>query len=114
MKLCSYPCTQRICVITVLQNCCGNKGGSVKKPLTPKSSQRPTGRDLNAELIESLADIKAGRWARKTEFTRRADGAWRRRIVLADGIVEKDEIIPADATAQTARAGTREQSTHQR
>lgn len=68
--------------------------------------KRPAERDLNAELIESLADIKAGRWARKTEFTRRADGAWRRRIVLPDGTVEKDEIIPAGATAQTARAGT--------
>jgi putative transcriptional regulator len=63
-------------------------------------------RDLNAELLASFADVKAGRWARKTEFTRRADGAWRRRIVLADGTVEKDEIIPASASAQVARAGT--------
>ena len=77
----------------------------MKKAVAPKT-KRPAGRDINAELIESISDIKAGRWARKTEFTRRADGTWRRRIVLADGAIEKDEIIPASASAQTARAGT--------
>lgn len=66
----------------------------------------PAGRDLNAELLSALGDVRAGRWARKTEFTQLADGSWRRRIVLADGTVEKNEIIPASASAQTARAGT--------
>jgi putative transcriptional regulator len=81
----------------------------MKKAVAPKLAKppmRPAARDLNAELLASIADVKAGRWARKTEFTRRADGAWRRRIVLADGTVEKDEIIPASASAQIARAGT--------
>ncbi len=72
----------------------------------PKSPKRPAARDLNVELLASIADVKAGKWARKTEFKRRADGGWRRRIVLADGTVEKEEIIPASATAQVARAGT--------
>jgi len=69
-------------------------------------SKRAPSRDLNAELLESIADVKAGRWARKTEFTRRADGSWRRRIVLSDGTVEKDEVIPAGDSALAARAGT--------
>lgn len=71
-----------------------------------KSSKRSVARDLNAELLASITDTKAGKWARKTEFTRRTDGGWRRRIVLADGTVEKDEIIPAGSSAQAARAGT--------
>lgn len=84
----------------------------MKKSVTPelpratKSPKRRAARDLNAELLASIAGAKAGKWARKTEFTRRADGGWRRRIVLADGTVEKDEIIPAGASAQAARAGT--------
>ena len=77
----------------------------MKKTATAKLRKPAAKRDLNAELLASLADVKAGRWARKTEFTRRADGDWRRRIVLADGTVEKDEIIPASASAQVARAG---------
>ncbi len=78
----------------------------MKKTATAKLRKPAAKRDLNVELLASLADVKAGRWARKTEFTRRADGDWRRRIVLADGTVEKDEIIPASASAQVARAGT--------
>ena len=84
----------------------------MKKPVTSKlpkllkAPKRPAARDLNAELLASIAGVKAGKWARKTEFTRRADGGWRRRIVLPDGTVEKEEIIPAGASAQVARAGT--------
>ncbi len=72
---------------------------------TAKIKRAPR-RDLNAELVSAMADVKAGIWARKTEFTRRADGGWRRRVVRADGTVEKDEVIPAGASAQVARAGT--------
>ena len=71
-----------------------------------KSTKRTTQRDLNAELRAAIADMKANRWARKTEFVRRADGSWRRRIVLSDGTVEKDEIIAADDWTLAARAGT--------
>jgi putative transcriptional regulator len=73
---------------------------------TGTARKRATGRDLNAELRDLIADTKAGQWARKTEFTRRADGGWRRRIVLSDGTVEKDEIVPATHWALAARAGT--------
>ena len=80
----------------------------MKKTATVRKhvSKRATRRDLNAELRETIADVKAGKWARKTEFTRRADGSWRRRIVLSDGTVEKDEIVPATDWALAARAGT--------
>jgi putative transcriptional regulator len=71
-----------------------------------KARKRPVKRDLNAELRSSIADVKARRWARRTEFTRRADGSMRRRIVLADGTVEKDEVVAAADAALTARAGT--------
>ena len=76
----------------------------MRKPVTTR--KRVTRRDLNAELLKSIADVKAGRWARRTEFTPRADGGWRRRIVLSDGTVEKDEIVAATDWAQAARAGT--------
>ena len=63
------------------------------------------GRDLNAELQESIRDIAAGRWARKTEFVPRKDGAWLRRITLRDGTVEKEQVVkvgsPAAARART-------------
>ena len=75
----------------------------MKKPAVRKHAAQ---RDLNAELRKSIADMKEGRWARKTEFTRRADGGWRRRIILSDGTVEKDEIVPAGDWALVARAGT--------
>jgi len=71
-----------------------------------KAGKRPVKRDLNVELRSSIADVKARRWARRTEFTRRADGSMRRRIVLADGTVEKDEVVAAADAALTARAGT--------
>lgn len=75
----------------------------MKKPAVRKHAAQ---RDLNAELRKSIADMKEGRWARKTEFTKRADGGWRRRIILSDGTVEKDEIVPAGDWALVARAGT--------
>jgi putative transcriptional regulator len=78
------------------------KAATTRKP----AGKRATRRDLNAELREIIADVKAGKWARRTEFTRRADGSWRRKIVLSDGTVEKDEIIPATDWALAARAGT--------
>lgn len=65
------------------------------------------GRDLNAELREAIADTTHGRWARKTEFQRLADGRMRRRVTRRDGTVEKDEVIPAArASVVAARAGT--------
>ena len=64
-------------------------------------------RDLNAELLQALQDMKGGEWARKTEFTPQADGSIRRVISRRDGTIEKDDIIPAEkALVAAARAAT--------
>jgi putative transcriptional regulator len=64
-------------------------------------------RDLNAELMETLHEMKRGDWARKTEFTAQANGSIRRIITRRDGTIEKDEIIPAEkAQVLAARAAT--------
>lgn len=64
-------------------------------------------RDLNAELLQSLDEMKRGDWARKTDFTPQADGSIRRVITRRDGTIEKTEIIPAEkAYVVAARAAT--------
>jgi putative transcriptional regulator len=64
-------------------------------------------RDLNAELLQALHEVKRGEWARKTEFTTQVDGSIRRVITRRDGTIEKDEIIPAEkAQVAVARAAT--------
>jgi putative transcriptional regulator len=62
-------------------------------------------RDLGAELLESVRDAAAGRWARKTEFIPRKDGTFLRRITLRDGTVEKEHVVRIDSPA-AARART--------
>src|SRR6266568_4301782 len=64
-------------------------------------------RDLNAELLQTLHEMKRGEWARKTEFITKPDGSIRRVITRRDGTIEKDEIIPAEkAQVVAARAAT--------
>lgn len=64
-------------------------------------------RDLNAELSQTLDDMKHGKWARKTEFMTQPDGSVRRVITRRDGTIEKDEFIPAErALVAVARAAT--------
>jgi len=64
-------------------------------------------RDLNAELLQTLHEMKGGDWARKTEFITQPDGSVRRVITRRDGTIEKDEIIPAEkALVAAARAAT--------
>jgi putative transcriptional regulator len=64
-------------------------------------------RDLNAELQQSVRDMKRGKWARKTEFIPQRDGSMRRVITRRDGTVEKDHLIPAgDTSVRAARAAT--------
>jgi putative transcriptional regulator len=64
-------------------------------------------RDLNAELLQAVHDIKREGWARKTEFTAQADGSARRMVTRGDGTIEKDEIISAEkAQVSAARAAT--------
>lgn len=54
---------------------------------------RDAERDIGAELLQAARDLRAGRWARKTEFEVLKNGAVRRRIERADGTVEKEEVL---------------------
>ena len=73
---------------------------------TGTTRKRASARNLNAELRELIAAPRSAQWARKTEFMRRADGRWRRRIVLSDGTVEKEQILSTHDSEIAARAGT--------
>ena len=64
-------------------------------------------RDLNAELMQTLQEMKRGDWARKTEFSTQVNGSIRRVVTRRDGTIEKDEIVPAErAQVLAARAAT--------
>jgi putative transcriptional regulator len=63
-------------------------------------------RELNAELLESIRELKAQKWARKTEFIPQPDGSLRRLITRRDGTVEKDEVVPAKALAAVAASAS--------
>jgi putative transcriptional regulator len=79
--------------------------GKVAKKSKPAAGKKK--RDLNAELLQTLDEVKRGKWARKTEFFPKADGSIRRVITRRDGTVEKDHIIPAEeALVAAARAAT--------
>lgn len=54
---------------------------------------RDAGRDIGAELLQSVREMTAGRWARKTTFEPLADGSVRRTVVRADGTLEKQEVL---------------------
>lgn len=76
------------------------------KKLTGKALAKfERSRDLNAELMEAVSDMAAGRWARKTEFLPRKGGGYLRRVTRADGTVEQEQIIAGDSPA-SARAAT--------
>jgi hypothetical protein len=64
-----------------------------------KQRKRKRKRNLGAELLEAVRDIKAGRWARKTEFIPRKDGTFLRRITLRDGTVAKEDVVRIDGPA---------------
>lgn len=54
---------------------------------------RDAKRDIGAELLQSVRELKAGRWGRKTTIETLPDGTVRRRIELPGGKVEKDEVL---------------------
>jgi putative transcriptional regulator len=54
---------------------------------------RDAGRNLGAELLQAVQDMKAGQWARKTTFEPLPDGSVRRTVVRGDGTVEKQEVL---------------------
>lgn len=53
---------------------------------------RDAKRDIGAELLRAVRDLKAGRWARKTTFEP-VRGGVRRRIERADGTIEQDKLL---------------------
>lgn len=62
--------------------------------MTDKALQaRDAKRNIGAELLQSVRDMKAGRWGRKTTIEIRPDGSVRRRIELPGGKVARDEIL---------------------
>lgn len=54
---------------------------------------RDAKRDIGAELLEAVRELRAGRWGRKTTIETLADGSVRRRIALPNGKVAKDEVV---------------------
>ena len=55
---------------------------------------RDAKRDIGAELLVALEDLRAGRFGRKTTFEILPNGDGVRRVIeRADGTVEKDEIL---------------------
>lgn len=54
---------------------------------------RDAGRDIGAELLQSVREMKAGQWTRKTTFEPLPDGSVRRTVLRADGTVEKQEVL---------------------
>jgi len=80
-------------------------GKAMKKSKTADGKKK---RDLNAELLLAMDEVKHGKWARKTEFFPQPDGSMRRVITRRDGTVEKDHIIPAEkALVAAARSATK-------
>lgn len=68
---------------------------------------RDAGRDIGAELLASVRDLKAGRWARRTTFEAQPDGRVLRRVVRADGTIEKEELLTGPRwELMAARAGS--------
>ena len=54
---------------------------------------RDAGRDIGAELLQSVREMKAGHWTRKTTFEPLPDGSVRRTVLRVDGTVEKQEVL---------------------
>ena len=54
---------------------------------------RDAKRDIGAELLASVRELKAGKIARKTTFEPLPDGSVRRTVSLADGTVQSQEVM---------------------
>ena len=54
---------------------------------------RDAGRDLGAELLAAVRELKAGKISRKTTFEPLPDGSVRRTVSMADGTVQSDEVL---------------------
>ncbi|WP_246535078.1 helix-turn-helix domain-containing protein [Methylomonas paludis] len=65
-----------------------------------KSNTTMTGEELGEKLLESVRQMQAGVWGRKTEYLPQEDGKIRRLVTLADGTVENDEIMTVAASTR--------------
>lgn len=54
---------------------------------------RDAKRDIGAELLESVRQIKAGQASRITTFEPLADGSVRRTVTGSDGVVQQQELL---------------------
>jgi hypothetical protein len=54
---------------------------------------RDEGRDIGQELLAAVQKMAAGHWACQTTFEALPDGSVRRTVVLADGTVERQEVL---------------------
>lgn len=52
------------------------------------------------DLLLSVRQMKAGEWARKTEFIPQTDGTVRRLVTLTDGTIESDELLTLAASTR--------------
>ena len=55
--------------------------------------RRDEGRNIGQELLAAAQEMAAGRWARKTTFETLPDGSVRRTVVLANGTLEKQDVL---------------------
>ena len=58
-----------------------------------KLKARDAKRDIGAELLQAVQEIKAGKSARTTRFEPLPDGSVRRTVSLADGAIQKQEVL---------------------
>ncbi len=54
---------------------------------------RDAKRDIGAELLQAVQEIKAGKSARTTRFEPLPDGSVRRTVALANGAIQKQEVL---------------------
>ena len=55
--------------------------------------KRDQDRNIGQELLAAAQEMAAGRWARKTRFETLPDGSVRRTVVLADGTLERQDVL---------------------
>ena len=58
-----------------------------------KLKARDAKRDIGAELLQAVQEIKAGKSARTTRFEPLPDGSVRRTVALAGGAIQKQEVL---------------------
>jgi hypothetical protein len=52
------------------------------------------------DLLLSVRQMKAGEWARKTEFIPQTNGTVRCLVILTDGTIESDELLHVGSDAK--------------